>query len=740
MNTSHTLQSGQFYRPILVTGVIGFIFAFSFLLSPKEARAESCLGNVDPKSYIETYLKTQQRDTNVDIAKLATELLGVEISENVSLSDAIDTVYSSSKAAVCFQNKEYWKGFNILGEAATKISFSKIATAITDYSPVTWPAAVVDIGLNILRNKVNETAINNIVSNYKLALEPNWCKTDVDQCHQRIVECSELSISNHNPWVCFSDGYEFRNGWLTYPKPSNQTFDNPYFPFGDSQTIEGIIESRKKFYAGAKAIYQEQRIAEQIVQQNEQAAAGLINTALKTIENNPKTATANSSSGGFFSNLWKSIKDFFTSPKETEIKPSDLSGQVSNAIPENKTGEISTTQQPTNISKAIGITVKTYGQVDQRAYELAKTETEKTVSCLAPAIKERLLSNNLTIMVIPSDSSIVDLPELSNLKGTRNEYGVLQDVEDGIFAGNLIVTKESDFIHHSGKVLSDLGIEGGGVLRHELGHSIETLGFSDDERLELKLAYQEYKNKTNPEIDVEGEYFAERTPEYFEYIVPRFPLTAELLRRVYPCIALELDRGKTVRAVIVDSSSAPLRSLPFSISSARPSNFEFQYKGVTDGNGAIEVTSLIPGRYTLTIQDPFPSQDPQSTREQLPYSSTKFDITDTDIDLGKIYQESFFGNNYPTIKEPNISIDGAITAAYLVSPVKFILSWDVPLEQRNNGCVLRYHDLKEEKQINIYNSDKLEISSSDNTMEMTYAYSLTCGDKKKEVTLYLRRR
>src|SRR3989338_1218294 len=177
MNTSYTLQSGKFYGTLFFTGVIGFIFAFSFLLAPKEARAESYLGDIDPKSYIETYLKTQRRDTNIDIAKLETELLGVEILENVSLSNAISTVYSSSKAAVCFQNKEYWKGFNILGETATKISLSKIATAITGYSPVTWPAAVVDIGLNILRSKINETAINNIISNYNLALTPNWCTT-----------------------------------------------------------------------------------------------------------------------------------------------------------------------------------------------------------------------------------------------------------------------------------------------------------------------------------------------------------------------------------------------------------------------------------------------------------------------------------------------------------------------------------------------------------------------------------
>ncbi|MFH1855102.1 MAG: hypothetical protein ABH810_01710 [bacterium] len=333
MNTSYTLQSGQFCRPILLTGVIGFIFAFSFLLSPKEVHAEFCLGDVDPKSYIENYLKKQQQDTTVDITKLATKLLGIEVLESVSLSDAIGTVYSSNKAALCFQDKEYWKGFKILGETATKISLDIVAKAITGYSPVTWPAAVVDVGLNILRNKIDETAINNIVSNYNLALAPDWCETSIDQCHQRIVECSELSISTHNPWVCFlEDGYQFYNGWLTYPTLSSQNFVNPDI-------------SREKFYASAKAIYQEKRTAEQIIQQNERAAAGLIDSALKTIKDKPETAVANNGDG-FLAGLWQtfsdsvknaatSIKEFFASPKETEIKPSNLFGQISSAIPAN---------------------------------------------------------------------------------------------------------------------------------------------------------------------------------------------------------------------------------------------------------------------------------------------------------------------------------------------------------------------------------------------------------------------
>jgi len=384
------LPKGKFSRSANGLKKLGILIAtivitlFNVAYANAQDIKNDCLGNIGTKDYVQAYLEKQSKENQIDIAQL------------ISNNDSLNFYVAADRANTCFKNNDYFEGWKILGEYANSTSVDKAASMVTGNNLVTLPSGIFELGIQLLKNKVNSMAINNIMENYALAMK--WCEQTgktVDQCHQRIVDCSEMSVKNtvQNPTVCFdSDSLMFNGGWLIYPKATEQNFINPDV-------------NQKYFYESAKASYEQKKNTDKISAQNDIAINSIIDSYSKkgSAETNKITATP---SGDFFSGLLQKVTGTLQAVYNG-IKSviTNTVNYAQTAVPQLFKGTNALKNpQPGLVSEGLGrIASKTANEQQQKPYSVAvQTPTKSSATTSSTQIN----TAQPTFSIIPTNKEV----------------------------------------------------------------------------------------------------------------------------------------------------------------------------------------------------------------------------------------------------------------------------------------------------------------------------------------------
>ena len=138
-----------------------------------------------------------------------------------------------------------------------------------------------------------------------------------------------------------------------------------------------------------------------------------------------------------------------------------------------------------------------------------------------PDIQRRLAKVHATLVIIPRDGRMTDLPQFSDLAGQSTFDGrPWEEVRGsgGMASGGAwnIGIAEETLIHTEGSAYG----EGTSVGMHEFAHTVHTKGLSKDERARVTALYEARKRAGGPWTEAYGasnelEYFAQATNCYF---------------------------------------------------------------------------------------------------------------------------------------------------------------------------------------------------------------------------------
>jgi hypothetical protein len=162
--------------------------------------------------------------------------------------------------------------------------------------------------------------------------------------------------------------------------------------------------------------------------------------------------------------------------------------------------------------------------IKDRDVTSAAAEARRSVELLTvrPDIQERLRKANVSLVVIPADKKLTDVPEFAPLRGTKTFDGRIWDDVRGaggmsLPGGGIAVGVAEETLTHRPP---DPYPGGYNVAMHELAHVIHEVGLPKSDTAAIDAAYAARKSAGGPWTEAYGssnshEYFAQGTNAYF---------------------------------------------------------------------------------------------------------------------------------------------------------------------------------------------------------------------------------
>lgn len=195
-----------------------------------------------------------------------------------------------------------------------------------------------------------------------------------------------------------------------------------------------------------------------------------------------------------------------------------------------------------------GVGVSSKDEQAEAGAELRRTLQAMTTN---PAIARKLQDNKVTVVVIPANEKMTDVPELSSLKGKTTFDGrPWEDVrgEGGMRMrdGSFVVGVAEETLTHAPP---DTYPKGYNLAMHELAHVVQDLAINKDDARAVTAAFKDRTKADGPWTDTyasnnEREYFAQATVCYFgedkgqgangaDWLQQNDPSMYAVLQRVY---------------------------------------------------------------------------------------------------------------------------------------------------------------------------------------------------------------